>query len=352
MSAQNHFTSLSLCFVLFLSACSSTPSTEESPWGAEFKLISDLSPEFVGHSDGIYYENRQGKDGRIFTVGHGNLTYKCEGREQEYFEFARGGISEPPNLISNDKPSHLKQFNPSTFPEDLAKVFTDRSNASDRDAIKSLQLLEAKDWPPLGLADFISYDDGWLIAYDAGEFGGALIWLPKDGDSYFISNNNTQDLQQVGDVVYAAEGLDHLSLTEGGIRAIRRDQQGYRTYDKESGEIFFDPAPRWQGFREFYTAASAVKKVAARNGMIVGLTSHGLVVVSSEKIVQYNWPNYESSSNAIQRAQDLFVGENNIVYVAGVDMLGVYNISEYGLVPQLYARQDCRFDYGIKPRRP
>lgn len=352
MSVQNQFKLILLFFTFFLSACTSTPSTAESPWGAEFKLISELSPEFAEHTDGFYYENRQRKDGRTFTVGHGNLTYKCEGREQEFFEFANRRISEPPSLISSKKPRHLKQFDPSTLPKALAEAFTDRSNASNRDAIKSLKLLEGKEWPPLGLADFISYDDGWLIAYDAGEFGGALIWLPKDGDSYFISDNNTQDLHQVDDIVYAAEGLDHLSLSEGGIRAVRRDQQGYRTYDEDSGETIVDSGPRWQGFREFYTAASAVKKVDARDGIIVGLTRHGLLVVNPEKVVQYNWPNHEDSSNAVQRAQDLFIGQNNVIYVAGVDMLGVYDISKYGLVPQLYARKDCRFDFGIKPKRP
>lgn len=352
MPVRSGILSSTLVVMLALAGCTSVSTVSESPWGPEFGLVSELSPQFADHADGFYYENHQDKNGKTYTVGHGNLTYKCEGGNQEYFEFVASSQSGPPEIMSKPKPSHLRQFDAATFPEDMARLFTDRSNASDRDAIKNLNLLEAGDWPPLGLADYISYDDGWLIAYDAGEFGGALIWLPKDGDSYFISHTNTQDLHRDGDVVYAAEGLDHLSMTEGGIRAIRRDQYGYRQFNKETGEIIYKSGPRWQGFREFYPAASAVHKVAARDDMIVGLTSHGLIVVSPEKIVHYNWPNYMNSMNAVQRAQDLFIDSNGVVYVAGVDMLGIYDISNNGLVPNLYARRSCRFEYGVKPNDP
>ncbi|MEK7265557.1 MAG: hypothetical protein AAB227_05595, partial [Pseudomonadota bacterium] len=104
-----------------------------------------------------------------------------------------------------------------------------------------------------------------------------------------------------------------------------------------------------------YFASSAVNKIAYRDGLLVGLTNYGLLVVGKDRVVRYNIPVYREryldAGKLVQRAQDVAIDDKGNVYVAGVDMLGVYEQLPDRLVPKLYARKDCRFDYGPPRKR-
>jgi hypothetical protein len=209
----------------------------------------------------------------------------------------------------------------------LLKTFADRSKTSGEDAIKKILQLDPHSPPPVGIADYLAFEDGWLVAYDLGEFGGALIWLPKSGDSYFVSEENTSDLEQADDVIYAAQGLDHFN-PQGGIRVVTRNDG------------------RWIGYREFFPAVSAVSKLAYRDGLLIGITRFGIIVVDQERTVHYNAPKRGDAKNVVQRAEEIFIDRNGRVYVGGADMIGVYSGVPNHLVPKLYARRDCDFFYG------
>jgi hypothetical protein len=66
--------------------------------------------------------------------------------------------------------------------------------------------------------------DGWLIGFDAGEFGGGLWWFSKNGSTTRpISEENIHALVPRGDLVLVLTGLDHLGSNVGAIYAYRHD---------------------------------------------------------------------------------------------------------------------------------
>ena len=70
-------------------------------------------------------------------------------------------------------------------------------------------------------------DDGWLIGFNEGEFGGALYWFSRDGKrSFVISSDQIVDFFSLADGLYAIEGLAHMSASRGSILRISRPKQG------------------------------------------------------------------------------------------------------------------------------
>ena len=325
-----------ICIVLSATAAAScTHSTSSSsPFGPEFDLVSKLSPDFKAHANGSYIEITTGEGGRTYRGRHPGLTYRCAGREPEHFEFDGLNINSAPRVLSNRLSLVQKRYHAPPPPEDMVAVASNRSDYADYDAI-TVRRAELPSASPLrGIADYLTFPDGWLIAFDQGEFGGGLVWLPKQGVSFFLTKNNTRDLLVHGETIYTAEGLNHLSMTSGGIRSVQREE--------ENGQ--------WISRFGLYSAGTSVEKLAAHNEIVVGITDYGLVVVGPDKIVRYNAIDYRDSSNYVQRAQDVYIDDAGIIYVAGTEMLGVYDLDITGLRPQLYARVDCDFDYGAPPR--
>jgi hypothetical protein len=72
-----------------------------------------------------------------------------------------------------------------------------------------------------------SVDDGWLVGFNEGEFGGALYWFSRDGKrSYPISDDQIVDFFSLAGDIYAIEGLAHLSASRGSILRISRPKAG------------------------------------------------------------------------------------------------------------------------------
>ena len=333
-----------------LAACATAPPENSSPFGPEFGLVSELSPEFASKAEGLFTTIRVYEDGKERPFQNSELIFKCAGRKQEFFDFSERAEGGAPELISRDEPSHRRRFDASTFPKDMLFAFSDRSKASDDDAIKNIIKLEPGAWPPFGLSDYLQFDDGWLVAYDLGEFGGALIWLPKEGDSYIVSPENTHDLLQAGDVVYAAQGLDHLSLRSGGILTVIRTSHRSRLPDAE-GNIVERLISNWVAQKGHFPAGSSVQKISLRNGLPVGLTRYGLIVVGEDGVVRYSHPDFYDRRKVVQYANSLFVAEDGRVYVGGADMIGVYSGLPDDLTPRLYARRDCDFIFEEREER-
>jgi len=328
---------------LILTACTTAPPTDNVNLGPNFGLVKKLTPRFESETDFGFAETKKYKDGEEYTGIYPGLVYKCAGREQEYFTFSENDDGKI------EIHSRTDRRNPPLFPDDLLRAFHDRSKASNEDALQKIPRFEPGDSLPFGLADFIAFEDGWLIAYDVGEFGGALIWLPKQGDSYFVSTDNTSDLEQVGDVVYAAQGLDHLSLRKGAIKVAKKYRRN-RLEKTETGKIAVKTAWRWLAYEGAYVSGSTVNKVAVRDDLIVGLTNYGLIVVGPDGVVRYNDPNHKDHKTIVQKAEDLFIDHTGRVYVGGPDMIGVYSGLPERLVPELYARKNCKFIFEDPPK--
>lgn len=67
----------------------------------------------------------------------------------------------------------------------------------------------------------VKVENGWLIGFDKGEWGGGLFWFNELGTVHEkILSGNIKDLLRVGSEIYAIEGLAHLSSSNGQILKI------------------------------------------------------------------------------------------------------------------------------------
>jgi hypothetical protein len=66
-------------------------------------------------------------------------------------------------------------------------------------------------------------NDGWLVGFNDGEWGGALYWFSLDGKrNYKISDHRVVDFFTGLDGVYAIEGLAHMDYVRGAVIRIAR----------------------------------------------------------------------------------------------------------------------------------
>jgi hypothetical protein len=64
----------------------------------------------------------------------------------------------------------------------------------------------------------VRVSDGWLVAYNAGEFGATVLWYSADGKkSRNVSDHHVNQFLTTTNGVFAATGLDHLGLASGGV---------------------------------------------------------------------------------------------------------------------------------------
>jgi hypothetical protein len=64
----------------------------------------------------------------------------------------------------------------------------------------------------------LSTGDGWLAAYNRGEFGSVLWWYSLDGKTkYQISKSRVNQFIQHKNRIFAVEGLAHMGFSEGSL---------------------------------------------------------------------------------------------------------------------------------------
>jgi hypothetical protein len=79
----------------------------------------------------------------------------------------------------------------------------------------------------------VKVDDGYLVAFFAGEFGGHLHWFSDDGQKRkLISGALICQFIKRGNKIYAIEGLAHLSSSRGSVVELKKtgDKWGVSTY--------------------------------------------------------------------------------------------------------------------------
>jgi hypothetical protein len=70
----------------------------------------------------------------------------------------------------------------------------------------------------LGRTTVVEAGDGWLVGFNAGEFGGGLWWANADGSQTKpLTGKNVQAIVPRGKDVLVLTGLAHLSMDEGTI---------------------------------------------------------------------------------------------------------------------------------------
>lgn len=72
--------------------------------------------------------------------------------------------------------------------------------------------------PFAGTRTVLPVTNGFLVGFDAGEFGGGLWWFSSDGkDRYVISNDNVKSIASLNGSLIAVSGLAHLSISRGTV---------------------------------------------------------------------------------------------------------------------------------------
>lgn len=70
----------------------------------------------------------------------------------------------------------------------------------------------------IGSRSVLRTADGWLVGFDAGEFGGGLWWFNNEGDeNRKLLSDNVHEIYQTADGVFVLVGLAHLSLDSGKL---------------------------------------------------------------------------------------------------------------------------------------
>src|SRR5262249_19193635 len=142
-------------------------------------------------------------------------------------------------------------------------------------------------------------DDGWIVGFDAGEFGAGLWWFSADGKRrYKISNDHVKCFVQTTEVgLLVVSGLSHGSTSRGRIKRLFRGAKG-----------------QWLigGFLELLHAPEVV--VRAADGSLVIATTHQLlrVVLASRKIEilvdQAFWGGLYPNSMVVTPSGKFFLG--------------------------------------------
>jgi hypothetical protein len=147
-------------------------------------------------------------------------------------------------------------------------------------------------------------DDGWLIAFNEGEFGGALYWFSRDGKrSYAISDDQIVDFFARADGIYAIEGLAHLGGSRGSVLRITRPKEG----------------ARWQAQSVAALPSAPYAVAVQRDGTAAITLSYSLVSVGTDLKVKTLYPDapwgelYPSTSVLAADEQKLYIGMRQFV---------------------------------------
>lgn len=110
-----------------------------------------------------------------------------------------------------------------------ALVFTESKN-HEPDTGPALPFTPQQQTVTRGRRHVLAVPDGFLVGFDAGEWGGSLFWFSPDGAQQVkLADENVHGLVPMGpDLVGSIEGLSHLSLSEGNVRWIERSAAGWR----------------------------------------------------------------------------------------------------------------------------
>jgi len=72
----------------------------------------------------------------------------------------------------------------------------------------------------------IKVDDGWLVGFNAGEFGAGLWWFSPDGkDRYRISDDHVVEFFPLASQVTALIGIEHGGVSEGDVIRFSRNEE-------------------------------------------------------------------------------------------------------------------------------
>lgn len=78
----------------------------------------------------------------------------------------------------------------------------------------------------------LEVEDGWIVAYNDGEFGAAIYWFDKMGKlKKLLSHHHVKEFLIEGSRIFAIEGLSHMTMSQGSMIEINKDEKGWAVSD-------------------------------------------------------------------------------------------------------------------------
>ena len=153
-------------------------------------------------------------------------------------------------------------------------------------------------------------EDGWLVAYDAGEWGAAIWWYSPDGKrNYQISDDPVKQFFRIGNGIVAITGLNHLAIDEGSVISIAR----------EDGKWTAKPLAVLPQAGRVATRSPDGDLIVVTSSKLVRVTKEGKVLTLVEDTGFLPFPN------------SVAIGADGTVYIGMRQGLGVYEPKAKGL---------------------
>ena len=155
----------------------------------------------------------------------------------------------------------------------------------------------------------IKVSDGWLIAYNRGEWGASLWWFSGDGkEHYKISDHQVNQFLRYKGRIFAVEGLSHLGSSGGSVIEVAIDDK------------------KWKASTFVQLPVSGVAIAELPDGRLCVLTSDMLFALSLDKKLELllpvpDWARLRPSSLAV----DATAG---VVYIGMRQFVAQYRLSE------------------------
>lgn len=294
----------------------------KSPLGDAFVPLLQIAPDFEARAKALFPRGLDYEGDRI--------VFNCAGKAPRRFSFEEDDRGDLKIVASKWEPyARVRGQIPPELHERL----------KNGDAVPSGvdPLAEGHNDPHFGfdekaLADFIRVKNGWILAFEFGERGGHVVWLP-DKDfctrckAMRLSFDAGNDLFQAEpDLVFSAEGSDaHGIFVDGSI-----------------GTFVRDPVSGFWSPKEVRPKTQAkVRTIHARQGVIAGATVHGPVVVDRDGVVRYNTDT--NPGKYVQSAGSVFILKDESILIGGRDTIAVYEPGS--MRSTLYAPRDCNVEF-------
>jgi hypothetical protein len=79
----------------------------------------------------------------------------------------------------------------------------------------------------------LKVENGWLVGFDRGEWGGNLFWFNEEGTEYkMITGGNIENLFEINGEFYVSEGLAHMSMDSGQLFKLEVKNKEWRIQKK------------------------------------------------------------------------------------------------------------------------
>lgn len=155
----------------------------------------------------------------------------------------------------------------------------------------------------------VTLPTGWLVAFDLGEWGGALWWFDLQGEGTQLYYENVRQLLHFEDTIYAATGLAHLGSDRGALLIF---------------SIGDDGIPK---IADTIQAPASLRAISITKYGIIGATFNGPVIFSKNGIVQYDGSS-DRHDQHVNYPNTISADEAGVVYIAGR-----YSVARYDSLP-------------------